>query len=148
MARVTRSTDVPGPISAAEDLWYDLRRRPSYLEGFGHVVKVEGAWPEAGARVVWDAPPGGRGRVNEVVDAFEARVAQTVLVEDAQLRATQTTSFTPAAGDLVRVTVAFDWTLKQGNPVFDWVWIRRAWGESLRRTLVKYRIERLSDLDT
>jgi len=29
--RIARITELPGPISAAEDLWYDLRRRPSFV---------------------------------------------------------------------------------------------------------------------
>lgn len=160
MARIARSTDLPGPISAAEELWYDLRRRPSFVEGFGHVAKVDGDWPRRGSRVVWDAPPQGRGRVVETVDAFEARAGQTVHVEDGQLRGAQTTTFAPAGaapsrsgtaptdtGGLVRVTVVFDWELKEGNIVADWLFVRRKIGESLRRTLVKYRIERLADLD-
>jgi len=147
VARITRSTELPGPISAAEDLWYDLRRRPSFVEGFGHVVKVDGDWPQAGARVLWDAPPDGRGRVVETVDAFEARAGQTVHVEDAQLRGTQTITFMAAGDDGVRVTVGVRWELKEGNLVYDWLLVRRTVGESLRRTLVKYRIERLADLD-
>lgn len=148
MARVARSTTLPGPISAAEDLWYDLRRRAGFVEGFGHVVKVDGPWPEAGSRVLWDAPPKtDRGRVSETVDRHEARLGQTAFVEDAQLRGTQTTSFEAQPDGQVRVTVAFHWKLKEGNPVTDWLWVRRAMGESLRRTLVKYRIERLADLD-
>jgi hypothetical protein len=149
VARIARITELPGPISAAEDLWYDLRRRPSFVEGFGHVVRVEGGWPGPGSRVVWDAPPQGRGRVVETVDAFEARAGQTVHVEDGQLRGIQTTTFAPAGDSpsLVRVTLSFDWELKEGNVVTDWLLVRRKIGESLRRTLVKYRIERLADLD-
>jgi hypothetical protein len=147
VARVTRVTELPGPISAAEELWYDLYRRASFVEGFGHVVKVDGDWPRAGSRVLWDAPPGGRGRVVETVDAFEARAGQTVHVEDGQLRGTQTVAFAPAGADLVRVDVSLDWTLKEPNVVKDWLLVRRAVGEALRRTLAKYRIERLSDLD-
>jgi len=148
MARIARSTVLPGPISAAEDLWYDLRRRVSFVEGFGHVVKVDGPWPEAGSRILWDAPAKtDRGRVAETVDSHEPRVGQTAHVEDAQLRGTQTTTFEGQPDGQVRVTVAFDWKLKEGNPVTDWLFIRRAMGESMRRTLVKYRIERLADLD-
>jgi hypothetical protein len=146
MARITRVTELPGPISAAEDLWYDLRRRVSFVEGFGHVAKVEGPWPQAGSRVLWDSPPQGRGRVSETVHAYEPRTGQTVLVEDEQLRGTQTTSFAATDGGGVRVTVALDWTLKEGNLLTDWVFVRRTMGESLRRTLVKYRIERIADV--
>ena len=147
MARITRITELPGPISAAEDLWYDLRRRASFVEGFGHVVKVDGPWPDAGSRVLWDSPPQGRGRVSETVDAFEARAGQTLYVEDERLRGTQTTTFAPAGAARVRVTVTLDWRLKESNALTDWVLVRRAMGESLRRTLVKYRIERIADLD-
>ncbi len=147
MARITRTTELPGPISAAEDLWYDLRRRASFVEGFGHVVKVEGPWPDAGSRVLWDSPPRGRGRVTETVDAFAARAGQTVSVEDEQLRGTQTTTFAPSGARDVRITVAEEWTLKAGNPLTDWLLVRRARGESLRRTLVKYRIERIAERD-
>ncbi len=147
MARITRATELPGPISAAEDLWYDLNRRASFVEGFGHVVTVDGDWPRPGSRVLWDAPPNGRGRVAETVDAFEARAGQTVHIEDAQLRGTQTITFAPAGDGRVRVTVGLSWTLKEGNLVTDWLLVRRKVGEALRRTLAKYRIERLSDLD-
>lgn len=147
MATITRHTDLPGPISAAEELWYDLRRRPSFVEGFGHVVVTEGPWPDVGARVVWDAPPRGRGRVAETVEHFVAREGQVVEVEDEQLRGTQATTFSANADGSVHVAVRLAWTLKQGNVVTDWLFVRRAMGESLRRTLVKYRIERLADLD-
>jgi hypothetical protein len=147
MARITRVTELPGPVSAAEELWYDLRRRPSFVDGFGHVVKVEGAWPDVGGRIVWNAPPNTRGVVAEKVDWYEARTGQKLYVEDEQLRGTQTVRFEPAGEGLVRVTLAFDWTLKEGNALTDWLFVRRRMGESLRLTLVKFRIERLADLD-
>lgn len=147
MARITHVTSLPGPISAAEELWYDLRRRVAFVDGFGHVAKVEGAWPETGSRVLWDSPPRGRGRVAETVDAYEARSGQTVAFEDEKLRGTQVVRFEAAAGGQVDVTVALAWTLKEGNALTDWFFVRRSMGESLRKTLVKYRIERLSDVD-
>jgi len=147
VARITRSTELPGPISAAEELWYDLGRRASFVEGFGHVVKVDGRWPQAGSRVLWDSPPAGRGRVIETVDAFAARAGQTVHFEDEQLRGSQTTAFAPAGASGVRITVTEEWTLKAGNPLTDWLLVRRARGEALRRTLVRYRIERIAERD-
>ena len=124
-----------------------MNRRASFVEGFGHFVKVDGSWPQAGSRVLWDAPPNGRGRVAETVDAFEARAGQIVHVEDGQLRGVQTITFAPRAGDQVRVTVGLAWELKECNPVTDWLLVRRKVGEELRRTLAKYRVERLADLD-
>jgi hypothetical protein len=148
VARITRTTDLPGPISAAEDLWYDVRRRASFVEGFGHVAKVDGPWPATGSRIIWDAPAATkRERVLEVVEAHEARVGQTVAYEDAQLRGTQVIAFALTAEGQVRVTVTLDWKLKEGGALKDWVLVRRSVGEALRRTLVRYRIERIADLD-
>ena len=73
---------VPGLASEAEALWYDPQRWPVWVDGFGHVVKLEGEWPAPGARAVWDSKPGGRGRVVERVTAYEARAGQTLEVED------------------------------------------------------------------
>ncbi len=147
MANITRHTDLPGPISAAEDLWYDLRRRPSFVEGFGQAVHTEGPWPDVGGRVLWHGRPGGRGRVAETVHSFVAREGQAVRMEDEKLRGTQTTSFSANRDGSVHVAVRLEWTLKEGNALTDWLFVRRAMGESLRRTLVRYRIERLADLD-
>ena len=148
MARVTRATVVPGPMSTAEALWFDLDRRSSFLEGFGHLVVVEGDWPAAGARVIWAGPPNAkRPRVAETVQHFEARVAQTVAVEDDDTSGTQTTSFAATSDGQVRVTVALAWIAKDGNGLKDWTLRRHRRAEALRRTLARYRIERLSDLD-
>lgn len=147
MARISRVTHLPGPISAAEELWYDLRRRPSFIDGFGSLTKVEGDWPDVGGRVVWNSPAGGRGAVAEKVDWFEDRTGQALYLEDEELRGTQTIRFEPAADGQVRVTLALDWELKEGGPIKDWVLVRRRIGESLRRTLVRYRTERIADLD-
>ncbi|HSD81316.1 MAG TPA: hypothetical protein VLB47_11660, partial [Solirubrobacteraceae bacterium] len=67
------TVDVPVRASAAEALWYDTRRWPAFVDGLKHVASVEGDWPGAGARVVWDSHPGGRGRVVERVVAHEPR---------------------------------------------------------------------------
>ena len=47
MGRTSASTIVPGRLAEVEDLWYDRHRWPSWVDGFGHVVKLEGDWPEA-----------------------------------------------------------------------------------------------------
>ena len=74
--RVGARIDVPGQASDAEALWYDLRRWPSFVDGCKYIARVDGDWPAAGALVVWDSFPGGRGRVLEEVTAYEARVGQ------------------------------------------------------------------------
>ena len=87
MGRVKVELQLPGvATSDAEELWYDTVRWPTFVDGFGHVHKVDAGWPrELGAVVVWDSKPGGRGRVLERVVSFEARVGQTVEVEDEKI---------------------------------------------------------------
>lgn len=144
MGKVSAHIDVPGLASAAEELWYDTRRWPTFILGLAHVEKVEGDWPKTGSRVVWDAHPGGRGRVSETVTAYEARVGQTALVEDEKIRGTQTVAFEPRGTDTVRVTLTLDYTVKQeaGVPFFvDLAFVRRPMRDSLRRTLSRFARE-------
>ena len=148
MARASASTVVPGRLAAVEELWYDRHRWPSWVDGFGHVVKLEGEWPQVGARLLWQSPPKGRGLVQERVQAFEARTGQTLEVEDERLRGVQTVAF-EADGDDVRVTVALEYELKQGgplSPLVDRLFIRRSLGDSLRRTLTRFTYERRAEV--
>jgi Polyketide cyclase / dehydrase and lipid transport len=149
MPRATATTTVPGRTADAEALWYDANRWAAWIDGFGHVVKLEGDWPHPGARLQWDSPPAGRGRVVEHVIAYEPRAGQTVEVEDERLEGTQTVSFEPA-GDGVRVTVVLDYRLKQRGlltPVLDALFIRRSLRASLMRTLTRFGHERRAELD-
>ena len=149
MARVRAAITVAGLASEAEDLWYDPQRWAAWIDGFGHVAKLEGDWPHEGARLLWDSPPQGRGRVEELVTAYEARTGHTLAVEDGKLRGTQTVAFEVASGDDVRVTLTLDYELKQRNlltPLLDPLFIRRALRESLRRTLVRFGHERRAEI--
>src|ERR671915_491948 len=60
MGRATATITVKGRAAEAEALWYDRHRWASWVDGFGHVLLLEGDWPEVGARLVWDSPPGGQ----------------------------------------------------------------------------------------
>src|SRR3982751_1498860 len=94
MGRGKAEVKVAALASAAEELWYDTSRWPTFVDGLAHVAKVEGDWPRAG-RVVWDAKVDGRGRVEERVTQHEARVGQTLDVEDDKIRAVQRVEFRP-----------------------------------------------------
>lgn len=147
MPRVRAAVSVPGLASEAEALWYEPRRWPAWVDGFGHVAKVEGEWPAPGARVVWDSKPGGRGRVVERVTAYEARSGQTLAVEDEQLRGTQRVSFVPGA-DTVEVALELEYEIKGANvltPLTDALFIRRALRDSLRRSLSRFAYELRAD---
>jgi uncharacterized membrane protein len=144
MPRVSAAVTVPGLASEAEELWYDPRRWPAWIDGFGHLHKVEGDWPHAGARAVWDSRPGGRGRVVERVMEYEARTGQALEVEDDRLRGTQRVRFEPGP-DGVEVALELDYALKGRNvltPLMDLLFIRRSLRDSLRRSLNRFRRER------
>ena len=143
MSRVRASIQVPGLASEAEALWYDTTRWPTFIDGLHHVARVEGDWPHAGARVLWDSNPGGRGRVQERVTAYAAREGQTLDVEDEKLRGTQRVTFTPE-GDSVVVALELRYALKEARPgmaLVDLLFIRRPQRESLQRTLRRFRAE-------
>jgi Polyketide cyclase / dehydrase and lipid transport len=150
VGRVRASTVVPGLASAAEALWYDTRRWPTFIDGLHHIVRLEGDWPQAGARVLWDSKPGGRGRVQERVTAYAAREGQTVAVEDEKIHGTQQIAFTPAA-DGVIVTLELRYELKGervGMTLFDLLFVRRPQRESLERTLRRFRTEVASERES
>ena len=141
MARARAKIEVPAQVSAAEALWYDLDRWPSFVDGFHHVAKLEGEWPKAGARLLWDSTPAGRGRVVERVVAYEVRAGQTVEVEDPKLTGTQIVAFAPRAEGACEVALELRYALKDANPLtplVDALFVRRALTESLRRTLARF----------
>jgi hypothetical protein len=99
--------------------------------------------------VVWDSKPGGRGRVLERVVSFEARVGQTVEVEDEKIFGRQTVGFAPGA-DGTTVTLELDYAIKQdrGVPaVVDFVFVRRPMRDSLKRTLARFEREARAPAD-
>jgi len=143
MGRVRARIDVPGQASDAEALWYDTRRWPTFVDGLKHVARTTGEWPHPGAEVVWDAHPGGRGRVLERVVAYEARRGQAVAVEDERIRATQRIGFAPHA-DGVAVTLELDYEFKDPRLRFaplDLLFVRRPQREALQRTLRRFAAE-------
>jgi hypothetical protein len=143
--RVSVTTTVPGRVVEAEELWYDPHRWAAWIDGFGHVAKLEGEWPQVGARLLWDSRPQGRGRVLERVVAYEPRSGQSVEVEDERLTGLQTVAFEPD-GDRVRLSLSLDYSLKEGNRFVDFLFIRRAVRDSLRRTLTRFEHERRAEV--
>ena len=143
MGRVRARIDVPGQASDAEALWYDHRRWPAFVHGLKNVARVTGDWPQPGAEVLWDAHPGGRGRVLERVQAYDPRAGQTTAVEDERIRATQRVGFAPHAGGVV-VTLELDYEPKDPRLRFapiDALFVRRPQRDALRRTLRRFATE-------
>ncbi|HEX8103597.1 MAG TPA: SRPBCC family protein [Solirubrobacteraceae bacterium] len=148
IARATLVVD--GPISAVEALWYEPDRWPSWIDGFGHVVRLDPGWPGPGAILDWDSRRGGRGRVQERVTAHEQRTGQTLAVEDTQLRGTQAVAFADAGEGAVQVTLSLEYSLKERTaftPIVDRLFIRRAITASLQRSLARFARERAADVD-
>ena len=148
MPSIQATATVPGRVVEAEELWYDPHRWAAWIDGFGHVAKLEGDWPHAGARLLWDSRPQGRGRVQEHVTDYEARTGQTLAVEDQRLTGTQRVRFEPQ-GDEVVVSLTLEYTLKERSivtPVLDILYIRRALRDSLRRTVARFGHERRAEV--
>ena len=144
MGKARAQIDLGVQVSAAEALWYDTSRWPVFVDGLGHVSKVEGDWPREGARVTWESVPAGRGRVVEIVTSYEVRVGQTVQVEDAQITGTQVVTFAPLGDGRSRMALELAWKHKFGTvmtPLVDLLFVRRAFADALRRTLSRFSRE-------
>jgi Polyketide cyclase / dehydrase and lipid transport len=148
MGKATASVSIPGRTAEAEALWYDPHRWASWVDGFGHVITLEGEWPDVGARLIWESPPGGRGRVMERVIAYESRTGQTLEVEDKTMSGTQEVRFTPGP-DHVDVTLSLTYDIKDRTvitPVLDLLFVRRAMNDALRRTVTRFANERKAEI--
>ena len=148
MGKVVARIDLPGQVSTAEALWYDLSRWPSFVDGFGHVRKVEGDWPRTGASLQWQSTPDGRGLVLERVTRYEVRAGQTVEVEDPRMKGEQVVAFAPAEGGC-SISVELRYQLKNRTPftpLVDALFVRRAFADATRRTLARFKRELAGDL--
>jgi len=133
---------VPLAPEAALQLWSDVRRWPTFVEGFARAVEVSPDWPGEGATVVWESTPGGRGRVTERVIAtgpggFATRIFEEALTGQQALRASEDAEGT-------RVELILEYELSKYGPlraVADVLFIRRALRDALRRTLRRFAVE-------
>ena len=128
---------------AAYELWSDIRRWPTFVDGFARPERLDGDWPETGSKLVWQSGPDGRGRVTErVTDSAPGERIVTEVFEE-RLAGTQTVSFDPDADGSV-VEIELDYTLAKGGPlrgVTDVLFIRRAQSDALIRTLRRFATE-------
>jgi hypothetical protein len=130
------------PAHDAGALWWDTARWPSFVEGFGHVVRATGGWPAPGGRLVWDSRPGGIGRVVEEVLTRAGHDAD-VAVEDALLHGTRRVRFAPGdAGRATVVSLELEYAPKSRTPpLADLVVGRRRLRGGLERTLTRFAFE-------
>ncbi|HEX8743731.1 MAG TPA: SRPBCC family protein [Thermoleophilaceae bacterium] len=124
-------------------LWADVRRWPTFVDGFARPRRLDEGWPGAGAKLVWESTPEGRGTVTERVS--ESQPGRRLVTEVLEERCTgvQTVSFEPdGEGSLVELEL--DYELTKGGPlrgVTDVLFIRRAQADALRRTLRRFATE-------
>ena len=125
-------------------LWTDVRRWPTFVEGFSQVVERGPDWPMKDARVVWTSTPGGRGRVTEkVTESDPGKTFATRVFEEA-LSGTQLISFARAEDGRTRVELRLDYELTKFGPlqaIADVLFIRRALNQALGRTLARFATE-------
>jgi ribosome-associated toxin RatA of RatAB toxin-antitoxin module len=137
------ATFVPLPPEEAYELWTDVRRWATFVDGFAHPERVDETWPEKGAKLVWKSVPGGRGAVTERVTKADKPRLHEVNVFEEKLDGTQRATFTPDE-DGTRVDLELDYKVSVGGPlrpVVDVLFIRRAQNDALARTLRRFATE-------
>jgi hypothetical protein len=137
------------PPDEALDLWLDINRWPTFVDGFSKVSEVRGEWPSQGATVIWDSRAGGRGRVTERITAYDPARRVVVDVFDEQLSGTQTAVVT-ADEHGCAIEVALDYRLSDQAPwkkIADVIFIRRALRDSIGRTLRRFVVEAAEDAE-
>jgi uncharacterized membrane protein len=143
MAIASAVTLVPLTPAEAYELWTDVRRWPTFVDGFANPQRLDDAWPAAGAKLVWQSVPGGRGVVTEkVIRSVPATVHEAAVFEE-RLDGTQTVTFAEEE-EGTRVELVLDYNVRVGGPLrplVDALFIRRAQNDALRRTLRRFATE-------
>jgi hypothetical protein len=139
MAKVHSAAPIELGASEAYELWTDLTRWPTFIDGFGRVDRVDDTWPSEGSKLVWQSVPTGRGTVTERVTVSKPGARFATRVFDERTIGVQTVEF--ADGE---VAVELDYTLQKTNPLnrlIDVLFIRRAQRDALARTLRRFAVE-------
>ena len=142
MAKIERTGFAPVTPLVAQRLWVNTNRWPTFVDGFGHVERIDDSWPEPGSKVVWVSGPAGRGTVTEKVrDYSDGAVATEVF--DSQMTGIQAIRF-EAVEDGCDVFLSLDYELTTGGPLrglTDVLFIRRSLAMALERTIRRFSTE-------
>jgi uncharacterized membrane protein len=144
MGKASAETFVPLTPQQAYELWTDVARWPTFVDGFAHPERLDDTWPARGAKIVWKSVPGGRGSVTEKVTKDEPASVHQVVVFEEKLDGTQTTTFTAADEETTFVELSLEYTARVGGPlrpIVDVLFIRRAQNDALARTLRRFTTE-------
>ncbi|MEA2346961.1 MAG: hypothetical protein QOG62_748 [Thermoleophilaceae bacterium] len=141
MARTAQAGVVlEGEPEGLIDRWRDTTEWPHWVDGCARVVEVSADWPAAGSTVAWQTRPGGRGTVREEVLAAESRRFAT-RVEDQSMTGTQTFTIATLEDGSTRLGLELEYTLPDASvfqSLMDALFIRRAFRDSLQRTLERF----------
>ena len=143
MARARARLEVPGDVGRVEALWFDTSRWGDFVDGFDRLVYVDPEWPREGS-VEWTSRAGGRGTVRERVVRYDPAAGQEVEVSDPSIDGTQTVAFAPGRGGRTAVELELRYRIRDASlltPVLDVLFVRRAFNDSLRRTLARLASE-------
>jgi uncharacterized membrane protein len=144
MARAERAVTVELTPEVAFELWTDITRWPTFIEGFARADRLDESWPAAGAKLVWQSVPTGRGTVTEKVRRSQpGKLFETEVLEE-RLTGTQTVEFAPAEEGGTAVILALDYKLTQRgvlSRLTDLLFIRGAQHNALARTLRRFATE-------
>ena len=124
-------------------LWTDVRRWPTFVDGFARPRRMDDEWPGEGAKLVWESTPDGRGTVTErVIESEHGRRLATDVLEE-RCTGVQTVTFEPDEEGSV-VELELDYELSKGGAlrgITDVLFIRARQAEALRRTLRRFATE-------
>ena len=127
----------------AFQLWADVKRWPTFVDGFAHPKRLDDEWPARGAKLIWQSTPDGRGTVTERVAESEPGKHLVTEVFEERCSGVQTVSFEPdEEGSIVELEL--DYELSKGGPlrgITDVLFIRGRQSEALRRTLKRFATE-------
>ena len=144
MGVVRESIELDLPPERAFELWTDLTRWATFIDGFAHVDRVDDSWPAEGAKLVWRSGPAGRGVVTERVVVAEPGERFVTQVFEERMRGAQAVLFEAVDDGSTRVDIELDYTLTRGGPlagITDLLFIRRAQTDAIRRTLRRFATE-------
>ena len=133
------------PPHEAFDLWTDLNRWPSFVDGFGRVERPDANWPQQGSKITWRSIPGGRGTVTEKVAESDRGATFATEVFEEALTGRQTLRIEAGeGGEGSNVELELDYQLTKAGAfgrITDFFFIRRAQTDALRRTLRRFAVE-------
>ncbi len=143
MAVVREAITVRLDPERAYTLWTDVRRWPTFVDGFARVKRQDEGWPREGSKLVWESTPEGRGIVTERVLGSHPGISIITQVLEERCTGTQTVTFEPDEDGAV-AQIEYDYELSKGGPlrgVTDVLFIRRAQSDALVRTLRRFATE-------